>query len=308
MSKFRLLRWIRNFLPLSSCKNIVGFIKHYFGGLFKRLDEHHVFLSGGGIAYSLLLSMIPILLIIFAILGTVIDISTIEQQVDTFIKAVIPHRASANYMKTFILSRIPEVIEYKTAAGFFGVIGLLFTATWLFTSLRTVLNKIYGVTHEKSAWIGLLRDFGMVLLSILFILLATLVLPVVNILVDSADKMEVLRIFRFSDIVELLFSFVSIVVIFWLFFAIYYLIPYEQLGKRVPVVSAFWATILWEFARVLFVYYVRNYLMTNRVYGAFVLIAVVALWIFYSSIVFIIGAEIGQLYRERKKIIESSKI
>ncbi|OGU36041.1 MAG: hypothetical protein A2068_03000 [Ignavibacteria bacterium GWB2_35_6b] len=308
MSKFSLLRWIRRFIPLSSCKNIVGFFKHYFGGLWKRLDEHHIFLSGGGIAYSLLLSMIPILLIIFSIFGTVVDVATIERQVNTFISAVIPHRASAKYMKNFIMTRVPEVIEYKTAAGLFGAVGLLFTASWLFTSLRTVLNRIYGVTKEKSAWIGMLRDFGMVLLAILFILLSILVLPAINILVDSSDQLEVLKMFRLSDLVEMLFSFVSIVIIFWLFFAFYYLIPYEQLGKRVPIVSAFWATILWEIARVFFVYYVRNYLMTNKVYGAFVLMTVIALWIFYSSIVFILGAEIGQLYRERKQLIESGKL
>jgi membrane protein len=107
--------------------------------------------------------------------------------------------------------------------------------------------------------------------------------------------------FRFSDLLEILLSFGSIVVIFWLFFGFYYLIPYEKLGKRVPLVSAFWATLLWELARFLFGYYVRNFLMTNKIYGAFILIVVVVFWIFYSSIVFVVGAEIGQLYRERKK-------
>lgn len=305
MSKFSLLRWIRRFIPLSICKNTVGFFKHYFGGLFSRLDDHHVFLAGGGIAYSLLLSMIPILLLMISIFGNVVNITSIEQQVNTFIDAVIPHRASAAYMKNFVMSRVPEVIQFKTAAGYLGALGLFFTATWLFSSLRTVLNRIFGVTDHKSAWIGLLRDFGMVLLLILFILLSTLVLPIINILVDSADQLEVLKVFRLSDMVETLLSFISIVIIFWLFFGFYYLIPYEKLGKRVPLVSAFWATILWELARVLFVYYVRNFLMTNKLYGAFVLIAVIIFWIFYSSIVFVLGAEIGQLYRERKQKLES---
>ena len=290
MSKFKLLRLIRKFIPLSTCKNIVSFFKHYFGGLFSRLDDHHVFLSGGGIAYSLLLSLIPILLLIISIFGNVVDITSIEQQVNTFIDAVIPYKAPATYMKNFILSRIPEVIQFKTAAGYLGALGLFFTATWLFSSLRTVLNRIFGVTYHKSAWIGLLRDFGMVLLLILFILLSTLILPIINILVDSSDQLEVLKMFRLSDLLELLLSFVSIVVIFWLFFGFYYLIPYEKLGKRVPLVSAFWATLLWELARFLFGYYVRNFLMTNKIYGAFVLVVIIVFWIFYSSIVFVIGA------------------
>ena len=306
MSKYKFLRWLRRFIEFSTFKNIIGFFKHYFGGMFKRLDAHHVFLSGGGIAYSLLLSMIPILLLVISFFGNVVDVSSIEQQVNTIIDALIPHKASAAYMKNFIISRVPEVVQFKTTAGYFGVLGLFFTASWLFSSLRTVLNRVFGVSEHKSAWIGLLRDFGMVLLLILFILLSTLILPVINILVDSADKMEVLRIFRLSDLLETLLSFVSIVIIFWLFFGFYYLIPYEKLGKRVPLVSAFWATLLWEIARVLFVYYVRNFLMTNKLYGAFVLIAVIVFWIFYSSIVFVIGAEIGQLYRERKQLRESS--
>jgi len=38
----------------------------------------------------------------------------------------------------------------------------------------------------------------------------------------------------------------------------------------------------------------------NRIYGTYALIVVVAFWIYYSSILFLVGAEIGQLYRERR--------
>ena len=73
------------------------------------------------------------------------------------------------------------------------------------------------------------------------------------------------------------------------------------MGKTVPLVSAFWATVLWELARKVFGYYVSNFLSVNKIYGAFILIAVILFWLFYSSCLFIVGAEIGQLYRERRK-------
>ena len=304
MSRFKIFRWVGKFISLSIVRKVLEFLKNYFGGLLKRLDEHHVFLAAGGIAYSLLLSMIPILLLMFSIFGSIINVESIEQQVNTIIDALIPYKQSAAYMKKFILSRVPEVIEYKTLAGILGALGLFFTATWLFSSLRTVLNNIFGDINGKSAWIALLRDFGMVLLVIIFILLSTVGLPILNILVDSADNVELLRYFRISDLLEWLLSFISVLIIFILFFGFYYLIPYEKLGRRVPIVSAFWATFLWELARMIFEYYVQNFLVINKIYGAFVLIAVVAFWIFYSSIVFIIGAEIGQLYRERKLLKE----
>jgi membrane protein len=86
------------------------------------------------------------------------------------------------------------------------------------------------------------------------------------------------------------------------------LIPYEQLSKKIAAVSAFWTTLLWEVARYIFGYYINHILSTNKLYGAFVLILAILSWVYYSACLFIVGAEIGQLYRERqlKKIMQRS--
>jgi membrane protein len=68
----------------------------------------------------------------------------------------------------------------------------------------------------------------------------------------------------------------------------------------VPLVSAIAATFFWEIARQLFGYYITNVATLNRIYGTYALLVIVAFWIYYSSILFLVGAEIGQLYRERR--------
>ncbi|MFA8344440.1 MAG: YhjD/YihY/BrkB family envelope integrity protein, partial [Rhodothermaceae bacterium] len=160
-------------------------------------------------------------------------------------------------------------------------------------------NGIFGVSKDKGAFIGILRDFGMVILLIVFLLLSNVILPGLNILFDFADNIDFLKSFQISEFLNFVFSFFSFVIIFVLFYVFYTLIPYEKLGRKVPAVAALWATILWEGMRSIFGYYVTNFLSTNKLYGAFLLIAVVAFWIFYSSVLFVLGAEIGQLYRER---------
>ncbi len=300
--RFKLFRFIARFISLSTFRRILEFLKHYIGGLLHRIDEHHLFLSGGGIAFSLLLSVIPFVLLVFSILGNIIDVATLENQITRLIDTVIPYPEYASYSKRVILSRLPEVVEYKTLAGYLGVFGLLFTSTWLFSGMRTILNRIFGVSVEKSAWIGILRDFGMVLLLVIFIALSTFILPTLNFLVTAADEIDFFKAFKISNFLDTILSIASIVIIFFLFFAFYYLIPYEKLGKRVPVVAAFWATLLWEIAKRIFGYYVSDFLTINKIYGAFILIAVILFWIFYSSCLFVLGAEIGQLFRERWKI------
>ncbi|MCG8607280.1 YihY/virulence factor BrkB family protein [bacterium] len=91
----------------------------------------------------------------------------------------------------------------------------------------------------------------------------------------------------------------SYILVFGLFFLLYYLIPYRRVGVRVVTVSASWATLLWEVVKQLFGYYITHFATLGQIYGTYLLIVVVAFWIYYSSLVFIVGAEIGELYRER---------
>ncbi len=305
MSRFKLLRWITSRIPVPTYRKFVEFFKHYSGQIWKRMDEHHIFLSGGGIAFSLLLSFIPLILVMLSLVGNIFSQAMIETGLKQTIDAIIPYQNTADYVKRVVLSRLPEVIEFRTLAGYIGFIGLIFTSTWLFSSMRTILNRIFSVSEEKSAWIGFFRDVGMVFLLVLFVLLSIFLLPTFTLIVDSAEKLDIFRAFRFTDIVDWVIKLGSLLVMFFMFFMFYYIIPYEKLGKRVPMVAAFWATILWELARWIFGYYVKHFLSTNKIYGAFIFIVVVLFWIFYSSCLFIIGAEIGQLYRERLEIKKS---
>ncbi|MBU0560530.1 MAG: YihY/virulence factor BrkB family protein [Bacteroidetes bacterium] len=299
MSRFKLFRKITQYISVPKFRKILEFFRHYFVGIYHRTDEHHIFLSGAGVAYSLFISIIPIILIVFSVLGNIIDTTTIEEQINYVISNLIPYPKYAEYMKEFLLSRVPEVVQYKTTAAYIGAFGLLFTSTWLFSSLRTILNRVFGVQEEKHALIGILRDFGMVILLLILIVLGTYIIPTINFLVSSAEHSEFLFFFRLSDFMDIILSVVSLLIMFAMFFVFYSLIPYDKLGKKVPFLAAFWATILWEIARSIFGYYVSHFLAMNKIYGAFIFIAVVAFWIFYSSCVFILAAEIGQLYRER---------
>ena len=299
MVRFKIFRWLAKKLSVSTIRKVLSFLDHYIGGLFRRLEDHHLFLAAAGIAFSLFISIIPFVLLTFSVLSHIIPAKDILHQINTLIDNLIPYPAYAQYTKEFILKRMPNVVEFKTTAAYLGSFGLLFTTTWLFSSIRTVLNGIYSVTTHKSAWIGLLRDFGMVILLIFFVLISNFILPILNILVSAADKIEFLSFFRLSFLMDTVLNIVSIIIIFVMFFAFYFLIPYESLGKKVPVISAFWATVLWRIAAIIFGYYVTNYLSIHKIYGAFILVAVVAFWVFYSSILFVVGAEIGQLYRER---------
>ena len=103
MSKFKTFRFISRFIQPGTIKRILHFFSYYFGGLIKRIDEHHIFLSGGGIAFSLILSLIPFILLLFCVLGNIISPEVIEQQIINAIDTIIPYPEYADYTKKAIL-------------------------------------------------------------------------------------------------------------------------------------------------------------------------------------------------------------
>jgi membrane protein len=302
MEKLRL-----RFTKFINLVKIKGFFKHYFGGLYKRADEHHIFLFGSGLAFSLFLCIIPFVLIIFSILGNVLEAESVEQQINNFINTIIPYKEYADYAKQIITTRIAEFIKYKTIAGLVGGFGLLFAASGLFSSMRTILNRIFTTTEDKNAVVGKLRDLGMVLFIIVSILLSTIILPAIDIIKNVIHKWSILNFFQLSTFQHTFITIISLLIIFITFYVFYSFIPYAKLGRKIPAVSALWATIFWEIAKRLFGYYLYNFATLDKIYGTYALVVVLAFWIYYSSVLFIFGAEIGQLYRERKMLKYQTK-
>ncbi|MEW6508012.1 MAG: YihY/virulence factor BrkB family protein [Bacteroidota bacterium] len=299
MLKFRIFKQIGSIIPLSVFRKIIEFFKHYFIGLFKRIDENNLFFAGAGIAYSLFLGMIPLILLVFSLLSNIFDVKALQNQIFQIIDTVIPYPVYASYMKKVIETRLPEFVGYSTIAGYTGAIGLLITSTWIFSSMRTILNNIFQTKIQKNPFVGLLRDLGMVILLVIFITFSTFVFPIANLILEVAKTSTVMSSFNISALWNSVVWISSLLIMLVLFFTMYYLIPYEKLPKRVALMSSFWTTLLWEAARNIFGYYIQYFFSSNALYGAFALIVVILLWVFYSSCIFVIGAEIGQLYRER---------
>ncbi len=294
---FRKFRFILHFAP--TFQKSKSFVVYYYKGLIKRIDEHHVFLFAGGLAFSLFLCIIPFVLIIFAVLGNILDSSYVQFQINTLIETIIPYSRYSEFVKKIIFNRINEVIEYKNIAGLIGGFGLLFAASSLFSSMRTILNKVYGVETDVNILIAKLRDFALVLMVIIIFFLTTISMPALDLLREKAGEWTFLGFLSNGLFSHLIFSLLSLLLIFVVFNVLYFTVPLRKLGRKATFMSAIWAAILWEAAKQLFGYYLYNFAAFNRIYGAYALVVVVAFWIYYSSVVFIIGAEIGHLYFER---------
>lgn len=297
-SLFRKVRLILHYKP--SYHKIKDFFKHYIGGLISRIDEHHAFLLAGGLAFSLFVCIIPFFLIMFFVLGNILSSQSMQAQVNAAISTIIPYDKYAEFAKKIIFTRIDEVIRYKNLAGIIGSFGLLFAASGLFSSMRTILNRVFGTESNIHFILGKLKDFALVIMVILIFFILTIISPFLDLVRQAAGQWHSLDFFRTGIFEHLIFSLISFVIIFLVFSVLYVSVPVRKLGRKATFISSLWAAILWETAKQGFGFYLHHFTTLGRIYGTYAIVVVVAFWIYYSSIVFIVGAEIGRLYSERK--------
>ncbi len=279
--------------------DIPGFVKHYGGGLWRRAGEHDVFFMAGALSFSILVCIVPFILICFSVGGLVLEKTAFTAEIDSFINVVIPYPETAKFVQEFVSTQVSEFRLYKGLAGGIGFVGLFFASSALFGNIRTIFGKIYPITKNRSALVGKLHDLGMILLVMLLFILAVALLPAVQIATHLAGSTDLLQGFKFGQLKDLAIEGLSFLVIFTGLFLVHLLVPATHPSKRTALVAAVSTAVLWLIAASLFGLYIVHIANFKRIYGAYVLGIVVFFWIHYSSVVFIIGTEIGQLYRER---------
>ncbi len=277
------------------------FLKYYLGGIYTRGDTHNIFFMANGLSFSIFVCVIPLVLIVFSVVGLVLQKPFVADEINAFVDRVIPYEKYAAFVKQLVFARVDEFKLYKNLAGVFGFVGLLFASSGLFGSMRTILNQVYRVDAGASILLNKLHDFGLVLVVLAYFLLSITILPALQIVADFADNVGFLQRFDLPFLGDLALRAVSFLVIFSALFIMHFLVPNERLPKKIVFVSAFSTAILWEMAKELFGLYIANAVNLKRIYGAYILGIAVVFWVYYSSLIFILGAIIGQLYRERKE-------
>jgi len=288
-----LLRWPR--MALRS-------IAFYVGGLFRSAREDQVLFLSSGIAFNGLLCVIPVLLLITSLLGIFLSSSRLPaQRVDEILNAVFPLQPYAQQIKVTIKGVLEDIIRFRSKFGISGLAVLVWTAASLFGSIRTVLNKIYRVKPTKFVLRRILENMALVILLGLLFLVAnafTWMIVYADSLLRELPGLESVHLSSSPKSIQSIMSYAAALV---MFFVVNRYIPDTRVTPRVALIAAVTSTSLWWIAGKAFGWYLTAFHSYSKVYGTYAFFLVFVVWIYYSSIVFVVGAVIGQLHRERRE-------
>jgi len=280
-------------------RSIWNSIKYYALGLYNKTDEDHCFLFSAGIAFNVLYSIVPLSLVIFYVFSASLTSDKAISSVVGYITESFPVPVYGEDVRVWLTAEIPKASHAGVIAGIVGGVTLFWLASTLFSTLRTSVNAVFGMSTKRSVIYQKLLDFLLMIAVLVLLLVTTFLSPVVTVLQRLGT--EVLPGWLAFVLDTTIPRLVSLVVSIVLYLLLFYLLPHERLSRKVLVISAATTVILTETMRLLFTYYMKHLSSIGTLYGAYAFLIGISLWVYYASFALLIGAEVGKLYKERNE-------
>jgi membrane protein len=280
---------------MAIAKSVMAYVR----GVWNRADEHNILFMAEALSFSTLICVIPLVLIGFAVGGMILETPDFLFQLNHLIDIVVPYPENARFVKEIVAAQVGEFSFYKNIAGAIGFGGVLFASSALFSTIRSIFKTVYKTTKARSVVVGKLFDFAMVLFIMVLFLAAATLLPIVEVLRHIAATSGLLKGVLLAGFTKLAMDAGTVAGVFLILFIVHRIVPVSRPSKGAAIAAALSTTILWILAEQAFGMYITHVATLKRIYGAYVVAVVVVFWIYYTSVVFIIGAEIGQIYQER---------
>lgn len=248
------------------------------------------------LAYYTALSLAPLIIVVLAIAGLAFGRAAAQGQL------VWQIRQFTGGMGAHAIQALVETAHHRTTgivATVLGLLTLFFGATSAIVELTDALNTIWhvpekGHTGLRSVLVFLKERFvSFLMVSAVGILLLASVF--INAWLAAAGRRFDVQLPVPQVLPQILNAIISFVVITFLFGAIYRLLPAVPLKWSDVAVGAALNSLLFAAGKlVIGVYLGRSWLGTA--YGASGSFVILLVWIYYSAIVFFLGAELTKVY------------
>ncbi|MBQ6269024.1 MAG: YihY family inner membrane protein [Bacteroidetes bacterium] len=275
----------------------------YFAPLLDATDSHHTFLLSAGLAFNILLYIIPLILITIYIVSAFFYTDSLLVLIENTLIDFLPKTDYSQKIIDVVLNEIENITRRSTSVGVIGIIVLLWVSSTVTSTLNSSLNIIFNVSKQSYLYTKL-KDFGSVILITIFILGYCVFLPIFNFVKQYINTI-------FPDFLSGVFSNIILIATpiflsFIVFYFIYGIVPSgaNNIPKKLIMQTALIATILTEFSRNLFTLYISNFANYTRFYGTFAVLIVVAVWLYYSCFLMLFSADLSLFIWSKKHAIK----
>ena len=253
------------------------------------------------IAYYALLSLFPIAMLAFAILGTVTADEHDRGQVLEFVLRYFPSQFQ------FITQQLDAFRASTVGFGIAGTIGLVWGALGFFGALSTAVNYAWRVEKNRSYWRHKVFSFLMLLVAGALLVAALLLVSASQVIgatwfanvLSQFPWLMVLRGFALRNATTGMFILVVGL--------IYYYVPNAAVRFRDVWVGAFLTGVMWKGALLVLSWYIRDMTRFTRVNGSIAAVVVFLVWVYAQAVILLYGVEFTAAYARLRRGIPKER-
>ena len=253
------------------------------------------------LSYYTVFSLPPLLVLILLLVGAVMDPQDVQGSLEGNLQSVMGPGAGQSIRTIIEHAQLPG--SGGLIATVIGVAALILGAAGVFGQLQAALNRAWGVKPDpnqggiKNFVLKRLFTFGMIL-ALAFLLLVSLVLSAV--LAGFGDALGRWLPAGFSSTLLQVINFaISFGVIALLFAAMYRVLPDARIRWHDVWIGATVTAFLFVIGKTLIGVYL-GHSNPGQAFGAAGSLALLLVWIYYSSMILLFGAEFTQVWAEQR--------
>jgi membrane protein len=251
------------------------------------LKNDHVSLLAAGVAFKGLLAIFPTIIAAISIWGLIADPQQVQRQASGFLSALPADAAGLlEEQMTAVASTGSGALSFALAIS---ILLALWSASGGMAGLMEGINAAYNEVDERKFPKKRGIALGLTLGGIVFLLLT---LGLIAVLPAISDQLGLGRV---GELAVGIGKWPLLAVLVMGALAYLYKVSTDRDDPQLKwtSVGAIVATVLWLIGSGLFTLYVENFGSFGETYGAFAGIIVLMLWLFLTSFIVLLGAEIN---------------
>jgi len=251
-------------------------------------------MMAGALAYYTLFSIAPLLVIVIFVFGYVVDSANLEAALFQQLGSIMGY-SQAEELQTIVDNA--RATSSGVIATIISTVTLIISSTAVVIQLKDALNKSWNVIKDpelgfKSIVIDRILSFGF-LLGIGFIFLVSMGLNAIATQLSDQVGRLLPEIGETSVIV--ISTTISLIVTTAMFLMLFKILPDAKLHNKDLFIGALVTTLLFTVGRYAIGFYLGNSNI-NSTFGGAGALASFMVWVYYNSIILILGAEFTQVY------------
>lgn len=280
---------------------IIEPIKKYLVNLVNRIIIDDFFGMAAEMGFWFAIGIFPFMLLVMSFFGW-LGKKSLMMPIIHFLDSVAPNQSVG------LIKEVLEEVVIFQKGGLVALFGLLVTIGLASNAIFVIIkgmNRALGIEEHRNL-------FTTRALSVMMVFINAFVMFIsVNLIIFGKIILQFLLNFihmsdNFINIVMFARWPVSFIILYVMAFLNYYILPategHEKLKSKAAMPGALFFSFFWIFGSWCFSIYINNLNTYNRVYGAIGAFAMLMVWLYWTSLIILIGGEINsQVYNKLVK-------